>query len=404
LKIHKRAACATFIIIKIMLKKIFFIIAVFTFVSIGAEIKIEKFAAGLMETYNKAFIMFSEGKVKEMVIFLEKEMLPPFPFDYEPIPEPFQPSIKLPDICQKSLPENIDDSVKKSYKILQEKAEKARKRYEKQVAEKKQKNIAAFQENFPAGFKTGFYFYELLGRGYMNINPAVKGHVNTDMAVEAYNTFRYSETYMPLDGFINKTEAAKLLAANHYFNLAWAATTLNRDVDAGRYCNYALTFCPTNNPTYADLSVILSLSAEKDGDFKSAADIYGKLYKMNFFRTGMDYIRYAKMLFRLGKERKAFKILDDGLIMTSVNSEDMKNDIVFNSMLERITLATDEEIYSFYQTLGDMIEIVKLKAGMEESVAYIIKERNLLTKIFYFLTNEKDLKRIRERIKLQIDN
>jgi len=387
-----------------MLKKIIFIIAVFTFVSIGAEIKIEKSAAGLMETYNKASIMFSEGKVKEMVIFLEKEMRYPFPFDYEPMPEPFQPSIKLPDICQKPLPENIDDSVKKSYKILQEKAEKARKRYEKQVAKEKQEYITAFRNIFPAGFKAGFYFYQLLGRGYMNINPAVKGHVNTDMAAEAYNTFRYSEAYMPHEGYTNKTTAAKLLGAKHYFNIAWACTTLNRDVDADKYCNYALTFCPTNDQTYAELSVILSLSAEKAGDFKAAAEIYKKLYERYFFKSGMDYIRYAKMLFRLGKERKAFKILDDGLIMTSVDSEDMKNDIVFNFMLERITLATDEEIFTFYQTLGDMLEIIKLKAGMEESVAYIIKERNLLTKIFYFLTNEEDLKRIRERIKSQIEN
>ena len=384
-----------------MFKKIIFVITIFTFISVGAEIKIERSAAGLLASYNKATIMFGEGKVKEMVAFLEKEMMPPFPFNYEPAPEPFQSSIKLPDICQKPLPNNIDDSIKESYKIVHEKMEKARKEYEKQIAKEKQEYILAFRKNFPDGFKAGFYFYELLGRGYMNINPAVKGHLNTDMAVEAYNTFRYSEAYMPLDGFTNKINAAKLLAAKHYFNLAWAATTLNRDVDAGRYCNYGLTFCPSNEPVYADLSVILSLSAEKAGDFKFAAEIYENLYKRNFFRSGMDYIRYAKMLFRLGKEREAFKVLDDGLIMTSVNSKDMKNDIVFNFMLERITLATDEEIYTFYQTLGDMLEIIELKAGMEESVAYIIKERNLLTKIFYFLTNEEDLKRIKERIETE---
>ncbi len=351
-------------------------------------------ATGYMAIMLQALKILQANNEEKMINFLEKIIMPSFPFDYELVPKPFKTTIKLPEICAKPIREKLNLLEKKKYKIARE---KARKEYEKQVAKKKQEYIFSFRQKFPADFKAGFYFYELLGSSYMIINPPIKGLVNK--AVEAYCTFRNSEAYMPHKEFTNYT--AKILAAKHYFNIARACTTLSRDVDAGRYCNYALSFCPSNVPVHAELSFLLSLSAANFGAFKSAAEIYEKLYERNLFKAGVDYTRYAKMLFRLGKERKAFEILDDGLIMSSVKNEYLKDDIVFYFILERTTLATDEEIYSFYQTLGDMLEIIKLKAGMEESVAYIIKERELLTRLFYFLTNEDDLIRIKERMKAE---
>ena len=93
-----------------------------------------------------------------------------------------------------------------------------------------------------------------------------------------------------------------------------------------------------------------------------------------------------------------FDVLFDGLIVTSINNTHIENDPVINTIIDRITLANDEEIYVFYEILGDMLGIITPKAGMEKSIAFIINERNLLTKIFDFLTCEDDLKRIKERI------
>ena len=137
---------------------------------------------------------------------------------------------------------------------------------------------------------------------------------------------------------------------------------------------------------------------EKIGDFETCLKIYKKLYERNLLKTGNDYAGYARLLFRTGKNKMGFDVLFDGLIVTSINNTHIENDPVINTIIDRITLANDEEIYTFYETLGDMLGIITPKAGMEKSIAFIINERNLLTKIFDFLTSEDDLKRIKDEI------
>jgi len=123
------------------------------------------------------------------------------------------------------------------------------------------------------------------------------------------------------------------------------------------------------------------------------------LYEKDLLKAEKDYVNYANLLFRVGKNKTAFDVLFDGLITISINDRQIENDPVINTIIDRITLANNEEIYTFHETLGDILGILNTKAGMEKSIAFIINERNLLTKIFGFLPAEQDLERIKERIK-----
>ena len=301
------------------------------------------------DSYIKACEMLKANKNKEAVDFLNKIMVPPFPFGFEPAPPPpYQPT---------------------NSQLKAEEKEAAR----------------LFYNKYPKGFKIGFYYFELLGQAYLYSNKPA----------EAFSTFFMSENYM-LHKY--KNDAESNLAARHYCNLSKACEKLNRYVDSERYCNYALTLCSSNNDVYAEILITRAVLMEKIGDFEACLKIYKELYGKNLLKNGEDYAGYARLLFRVGKNKMGFDVLFDGLIVTSINNTHIENDPVINTIIDRITLANDEEIYVFYEILGDMLGIITPKAGMEKSIAFIINERNLLTKIFDFLTCEDDLKRIKERI------
>jgi len=301
------------------------------------------------DSYIKACEMLKANKNKEAVDFLNKIMVPPFPFGFEPTPPPYQSTNSLPK------------------------------------AEEEKEAACLFYNKYPKRFKIGFYYYELLGQAYLYSNKPA----------EAFSTFFMSENYMPRK---YKNAAESNLVARHYCNLSKTCEKLNRYADAESYCNHALTLCSSNDEVYAEILITRAVLMEKIGNFELCLKIYKELYGKNLLKNGEDYAGYARLLFRTGKNKMGFDVLFDGLIATSINNLQIENDPVINTIIDRITLASNEEIYVFYETLGDMLGIINLKAGMEKSIAFIINERNLLTKIFDFLASEDDLKRIKEEI------
>jgi len=333
----------------------------------------------LYKEYMKVLGMLQKNKGKEAVGYLNKIMEPPFPYtSFIPAPE-YQHVKKLIEQLEQGSPGNLNGKARESFE------RKSKKLKEKLLAELTEKE-QAFYKGFPKEFKVGYYFYELLGMGYLF----------SGKPVEAYSTFLMSENCMPVK-YAN-AESSRL-AAHHFFNIGrTCGEMLNRNCDAENYCIYALELCSSNDAVWADILTTRTVILQKIGNYEQCAKIYKKLYSRNLLKTEINYVRYANVLFRLGRPREAFNILDDGLIMCSVQNNNIKDDLIINTILDRITLTTDDEIMRFYDTLGSLLGMLTPKSGMEKSIAFLINERSLLAKIFDYLTVENDLQHIKAEI------
>ncbi len=326
-----------------MLKKTIFFIVIFAITINAAKQNSQLIDWPLVSYTNAVEMLQKKGNANKTIAYLQKEMEPPFPFGFEPKPPVSQSTNKPPQTSE-------------------------------------------FYNKYPKGFKIGFYYYELLGNAFLK----------SGKPAEAFSSFLMSENLMPHKYSNN---AVSNLAAQHFCNLAKTCGELSRYADSEGYCNYALSLCKSNNNIYADILITRATTMGKIGNFGLGVKIYKELYEKDLLKAEKDYVNYANLLFRVGKNKTAFDVLFDGLITISINDRQIENDPVINTIIDRITLANNEEIYTFHETLGDILGILNTKAGMEKSIAFIINERNLLTKIFGFLPAEQDLERIKERIK-----
>jgi len=132
--------------------------------------------------------------------------------------------------------------------------------------------------------------------------------------------------------------------------------------------------------------------------YKDAHNIITNLFDRVDELPKEAFVKRAQLEFQLGKNEKAFSDLLAVIYNDGLQQDEPWNDPALRLFLIRVARAEEYDIVALYDALKTQLDYEKLIAGKEELLAFLIQERMLLARVFPFLIEEKDLKKLDKRL------
>ena len=215
---------------------------------------------------------------------------------------------------------------------------------------------------------------------------------------EALQAARFAERHLPF--FQNQTNLTdkSICTAQTYSGMARNARKIGKNHTSEQY---ALTVISMTNipesilvPAMLDLVELYSAQAR----YKDAHNIMTNLFSCVDELPKEAFVKKAQLEFQFGKNEKAFSDLLAVLYTDGLQKNEPWNDPALRLFLVRIARAEEYDIVALYDALQTQLDYEELIAGKEELLAFLIQERMLLARIFPFLIEEKDLKKLDKRL------
>lgn len=194
------------------------------------------------------------------------------------------------------------------------------------------------------------------------------------------------------------TDLQSICSAQTYSGMARIARKIGKNYTSEQY---ALTVISMTNipesilaPAMLNLVELYFTQARYKDAHKIITNLFDRVDKL----PKEAFVKRAQLEFQLGKNEKAFSDLLAVLYTDGLQQNEPWNDPALRLFLIRIARAEEYDIVALYDALKTQLDYEELIAGKEKLLAFLIQERMLLARVFPFLIEEKDLKKLDKRL------